>query len=387
MNWSNDGASPSEYGYMKVMFSIGNLNLGGAEKQLVNTVIGLKNAGVSVSLIFLDRRGPLFSKVIENRIEYFLFFPDSILYKTRNRKIIFGSATFPFLLYRLYRHIRKNAPDIVHTWLLHTSFLILPLAYFARVPIRIFARRSMLGGIDLKKLGKFVLITANSFATHFTVNAEEIKKEMIEIELIPPLKITYIANGISLATSQANLNVEPPRGIMVANFLAYKNHKSLLLALSKVDYDFGMVLVGSGPLEEEIKHLAEFYGLNDKVQFLGRIENTLPLFSSSQFCVLTSDTEGMPNVILEAMSCGLPVISTNVGGVKSLIQDSINGLLVPVGDVVKLKEAIERIIREPLLREQLAKNHSKILANFSWEKVVSEYLSLYQLLHSESVSE
>jgi glycosyltransferase involved in cell wall biosynthesis len=386
MNWSKDGGSPYKYSHMKVMFSIGNLNLGGAEKQLVNTVIGLKNAGLSVSLILLDRRGPLFSQVIKNDIEYFLFFPDSVLYKTRNHKIFFGPVTLPFLAYRLYRHLRKTAPDIVHTWLIQTSLLILPLAFFARIPIRIFARRSMLDGIGFKKLGKILLETANHFATHFTVNAEEIKKEMVEIENIPAWKITYIANGVSLVVPKANLDVEPPRGIMVANFHAYKNHNNLLLALSKINYDFQMVLIGSGPLEEEVKHLAEVHGLIDKVVFLGRVENTQPLFLSSQFCVLTSDTEGMPNVILEAMSYGLPVISTDVGGVKTLIEDDMNGLLVPAGDVVMLRNAVERLIREPLLRDQLAKNHPVFLANFSWEKIVADYLYLYRELLSKSVS-
>jgi glycosyltransferase involved in cell wall biosynthesis len=127
--------------------------------------------------------------------------------------------------------------------------------------------------------------------------------------------------------------------------------------------------------------MAEDLKITNKVIFHG--ENTDPyafLLSSSVF-VLPSRSEGLPNVLLEAMSCGLPVIASNVGGNLDLIQSGKNGILFEEGNYEQLSSAIETILDNKQLKEKLGKNaRQAIVKDYSMEITVSKYIELYTSL-------
>ncbi len=92
----------------------------------------------------------------------------------------------------------------------------------------------------------------------------------------------------------------------------------------------------------------------DRVRFLGFVEDTVELFHALDVFVLSSRREGLPNVLLEAMAMGVPVVATNVAGVPMAVRDGENGLLCAAGDVAALADGVERLLANPVLRGRLA---------------------------------
>lgn len=130
-----------------------------------------------------------------------------------------------------------------------------------------------------------------------------------------------------------------------------KNQALLLraFALIAADYpDYQIILYGKGDQEENLKQLADNLGIADRVIFSGNVSDVADKIKKAGVFVLTSNTEGMPNALIEAMVLGLPVIATDCpcGGPRDLIEDGVNGILTPVGDVDKMKENLQHILND-----------------------------------------
>ena len=130
-----------------------------------------------------------------------------------------------------------------------------------------------------------------------------------------------------------------------------KNQALLLraFALIAADYpDYQIILYGKGDQEENLKQLADNLGIADRVIFAGNVSDVADKIKKAGVFVLTSNTEGMPNALIEAMVLGLPVIATDCpcGGPRDLIEDGVNGILTPVGDVDKMKENLQHILND-----------------------------------------
>lgn len=130
-----------------------------------------------------------------------------------------------------------------------------------------------------------------------------------------------------------------------------KNQALLLKAFAQIttEYpDYQIILYGKGDQEEQLRRLAADLGVTERVTFAGSVPDVAERIKKSGVFVLTSDTEGMPNALIEAMVLGLPVIATNCpcGGPKDLIEHGVNGLLTPVGDVDKMKENLQFVLND-----------------------------------------
>jgi len=127
-------------------------------------------------------------------------------------------------------------------------------------------------------------------------------------------------------------------------------------------------------------------GINDRVDFLGARTDVAQLLASSDIFVLASRFEGLPISILEAMRAGLPVVATNVGGVRELVDDQ-TGILVPAGDPSSLAAAIRELIANPQLRTLLGKNgRIKFEKNFRAEAMTEKIIAVYNTCLARSGS-
>jgi glycosyltransferase involved in cell wall biosynthesis len=150
----------------------------------------------------------------------------------------------------------------------------------------------------------------------------------------------------------------PTEGIVaiyVGGFVASKGIEELMEAVEPLlaeHADFRLVCAGEGPLRELLCQLANRVGRDHSVVLTGRVapEEVPALLQASDFLVLPSHSEGMPQAVLEAMNCGLPVVATRVGGVPEAVVDGQTGLLVEAKDVGQLRAAIERMIRDEAFR-------------------------------------
>ena len=152
--------------------------------------------------------------------------------------------------------------------------------------------------------------------------------------------------------------------------------------LSKVD-NVKLTIVGNGPDESLLVDMAKNLRIIDNVVFKGRQEDILSELCSADIFVLPSLSEGMSNVLLEAMSCGLPVVATSVGGNSDLIKDRYNGILIEPRDSMKLSAAFLELLENEELAKKLGKEARKAVEeNYSMDHVVDKYVELYSRIVS-----
>jgi glycosyltransferase involved in cell wall biosynthesis len=143
--------------------------------------------------------------------------------------------------------------------------------------------------------------------------------------------------------------------------------------------DIQLKIAGSGPQRAELEQLAERLGVGSAVVFVGRLERAqiVDLYHSAHAMLNPSRVDNMPNSVLEAMACGLPVISTNVGGVPYIVQDGQTAVLVPPDNVQQMAQAIEKLCHDSKLRSYLRDCGCRAVARYAWDQVRPLWLALY----------
>lgn len=155
--------------------------------------------------------------------------------------------------------------------------------------------------------------------------------------------------------------------------------KSIPIALKLTKGDFCVEIVGDGPLWNELRQLSKQEGVDKKVIFSGSIpyEELHKKYREADVFVLTSKAEGMPLVVLEAMACGLPIISTNVQGVDELVLPGVNGFLFQPSDHNALGRHIASIVSDHRMRIEMGKQSLKIIKRFDWANITERYIDIY----------
>jgi glycosyltransferase involved in cell wall biosynthesis len=147
--------------------------------------------------------------------------------------------------------------------------------------------------------------------------------------------------------------------------------------------DVSFIIAGNGRDINKLRRKIKKTGLQNRFIFLGQIEKDqmIKLYQNATLFILPSYHEGLPTVLLEAMSCGLPIIATDVRGNRDLISNGENGLLVPPKDSKKMAEAIITLLEDEKLMERLGKNARKtIVENYTWNAVFNKFLKCYESL-------
>jgi glycosyltransferase involved in cell wall biosynthesis len=169
---------------------------------------------------------------------------------------------------------------------------------------------------------------------------------------------------------------------MVAIMRDKKGHEDLIAAvrpLVDTHPNVHVVMAGDGPLFERIKGIVDSFGLADHIHLLGFRTDIPNIFRGSDLFVLPTHQEALGQAFIEAMAAGLPVIGTHVDGVPELIEDNVNGLLVPPHDPVALRAAIVRMIDDPALRQRLRDESLRITERgFTISDMADETASFYQ---------
>ncbi|GGK05773.1 glycosyl transferase [Lentibacillus kapialis] len=179
--------------------------------------------------------------------------------------------------------------------------------------------------------------------------------QAIEKKIAPRRQMQLIHNGIpdnERRIIRAKNSYDPVKLLMVARFAEPKNHRLLLISLSRIkQHPWHLTLVGDGPLLEASKKLAEDLDIRDQVTFTGEDRNIVKHMNEADIFLLISQSEGLPLSIIEAMREGLPVIASDVGGVDELITHRRHGLLVAKGSEGDLTAALHQLITNNYLRD------------------------------------
>jgi glycosyltransferase involved in cell wall biosynthesis len=215
------------------------------------------------------------------------------------------------------------------------------------------------------------------------------EKELVDTGF-PRDRIVRIPNGVDASFFKPDAEVSRlPGNLLFVGRLDYMKGVDILLksiASSHTgDNQISCCIVGDGPFKKTLQQLACELDIADKVTFAGACTNVLPYLQKASCFVLPSRSEGMPNVLLEAMACGLPIIATSVGGIPDIITDGRNGLLIPPDDVPALSLALANVLTDHDLARRLGKQASMDAEkHFSIDKVADAYLALYHTLTTQN---
>jgi len=165
----------------------------------------------------------------------------------------------------------------------------------------------------------------------------------------------------------------PLKLVTTCRLVSWKRVDSIIQAIGQIA-DVGLVICGDGPERKRLNALAKELGLTDRIYFAGQRNrnDTLALMASCDVFVLNSTYEGLPHVVLEAMSLGLPVIATSVGGTPELVKNGETGLLIKPGDAVALRSAILEAIGSPETLQAMRDKTKLEARSFSFPKMVEQ---------------
>ncbi len=309
---------------------------------------------------------------------------------------------FSFLrVFKVAKFLRKFKPNIVHThaWGGGSLYGILG-AKLARVPVVINGEH---GAFFLKRHQVVLQKGLFSRCDYYLSVSESLRTKAVQALGLPYEKITVIKNGVdtSFFTGQyskleiieelrnGGFKIEEDSFIVVSigSLKPEKAQRVLLEAVKRINQEklsknkpIQILLVGDGPDREILRDYVKTNNLENSVSFLGSRSDVQKVLSVSDLLVSTSISkhEGLSNVMLEAMSSGVPVIATESVGSQEIVQEGLNGFLINEGDVGRLTECIVELLSdEEKLRRFSQGAKEKILKEFSLPKMVANYEKLY----------
>jgi glycosyltransferase involved in cell wall biosynthesis len=232
------------------------------------------------------------------------------------------------------------------------------------------------------------IILMDRLIARFTSRVIAVSRELAEylrdVVGIPDRKIEVIINGVDM--NRFSTAVGRDRGTtvrigIIARLASVKDVASLLKAMQIVSRerpDSLLQVVGDGPERDKLEKMAVDLGIGNKVEFLGFRRDIADLLSGIDIFTLSSLSEGTSITILEAMAAGKPVVATKVGGNPALIEDGVNGFLVPAGQPAELALALLRLAKDGRLRERIGEvNRKKAVEEYSIEAMAASYERLY----------
>jgi len=216
------------------------------------------------------------------------------------------------------------------------------------------------------------LVTANSHAA-----MEYLKR------FVPIRKLALVPNPVVFENRTTAADIPETTILTVASFSHQKAHDILLQAFAKISNaasEWRLVLIGEGKSEAELRTLADQLGIGPRIDWLGKVPDPYPYYRAAGIFTLPSRFEGTANVVLEAMSCGTPVVVTDSSsGPSQLVENDASGLVVPVDDVSSLASALLELINDPSKRRRLASEGLNRVRSCSVENVLVIWNDLLDL--------
>lgn len=380
----------------KILFIIGSLASGGAEKHLSQISYGLIEKGWGVEICLLSPYIEIERHLLHSKLKIFhlpLIFHENYLYKTFFLFKIFVAIGYALMLLKV---LLTRKYYFVHMFLPHAYLLGGFLSLFSRVPVKIMSRRSLNRYRKNSKLILWCEKFLHKRMSYVLGNSKAVLKEL-RLEGVEDQKLKLIYNGIDHQLfSQASLLREETRKslnlsskdfiiIIVANLIPYKGHTDLIEALSRINNDLSnwkLLIIGNDRerKKEKIKNLKELIlklRLNKKITIIEKVIDVTKFLAVADLGILCSHEEGFSNAILEYMAAGLPVVATKVGGNSEAIIDGVNGYIVEPRNPKMLGDKILQIYMNEDIKKMGDRNYKRVKELFSLKKCVQEYEKVY----------
>lgn len=276
--------------------------------------------------------------------------------------------------YQIHKSIQNFSPDIVMCWMSRAGAFC-PKGHFTTVA----------------RLGGYYNLKYYKNCEFFIGNTQGIRNYFLE-KGIPEEKAFYLPNFVRETKAPMILRktYDTPEGVPLLLALGRlhddKAFDVLIRALPQIPEAY-LWIGGAGPEEEKLRKLAQETGVQDRVRFLGWIQDPYPLYATCDIYICPSRIEPLGNVVLEAWVNEKPTVACASRGPAELIQNETNGLLVPLEDDRALAKVINRMIQDPVLSRQLVKGGLETYHRlFSQERIIETYLKFFEHILKERQS-
>jgi len=358
----------------RILFYTDTPNYGGAERQMELLAKHLKPLGFEVSLAY-----GMYSKLDEKKDEMRAAYAKTYLLPVLHKHD-------PRHYHYLRDLLREEKFDLLHLhlwnpgacryafWAGHHAKT--PIVTTEHDPFELSGLKKLIQRHCLRKTDRIIAISSDNFG------------QLSELVENPKDRVFQIHNGIELGPyldnhDKASLQIETGAIVItcVAEMHPRKGHKFLIEAFQRLQKEYPMlhlVLVGTGPIEQDLKAR---YRANPNLHFLGWRKDIPQILRSTDVFVLPSLREAFGLSIVEAMASGVPVIATDTGGARDIIENGKSGLLAPPGDSESLRNALKTLIDNPGQRNDMAKNGlERVKSLFTAERMARETAELYENL-------
>ena len=336
----------------RVLFVVTEFGRGGAETQILRVGRELRHLGWHVSVLSLMAPEGFVQECAADGIAL------ETLEMTRGR----ASAR---ALGRAAAIVKRERPAVLVAFLFHAVVLGAVVAPLMSVPVRIASvRDSTFGGPRNLRLLR-LLLRARVY-DRIVTNSVNVRSNLIETHRMPQEAMVVVPNGIDASPTiddeqrqriRANafgVGADVFQWFAVGNFRPEKDYPTLVAAFRRAaerDHAIHLALAGKGEPPDAVRALLQS-PLGARVRFLGQRHDVRQLLPAADALVLSSTTDAMPNVVMEALSAGIPVVATNVDGVPEMVDDGVTGTLVPPRDPQALADAMLALSRLPAARRR-----------------------------------
>ena len=361
----------------RVLHVLANLGAGGAERMAVHIVLGLNRQRFEPAVVAYSGR---YGSDLEQRL-------DQAGLKTwfLGKGPGFEWRTF----YRLHRVFKEFRPDIVHTHVHVMRYAFPSLAYFK--PWLMVHTVNNIAEREIEPRARWLQRLAYQRGVIPVAVAREVATSLERLYGIGNCRVVWNCIPTDFYASpqtprelwraRQGFSADDILFVCVARFAPQKNHALLINAFAKgpaFDPKAHLVLVGQGVLRAQSQERVNQLGLTGRVHFLGLRTDIPDVLGATDIFVLSSDYEGNPLSVIEAMAAGLPIVSTAAGGVPELMQSGKEGLIVQPGRAEELSEAMMTLLKDPALRKAMgAAAAARAKQKFDVAAMVRAYEELY----------
>lgn len=366
---------------IRVLHVIDSLDLGGAQEALENLIKYRNRDLFEMRVVSMHRAGVYGPRIERHGVRAGGLSPSKYL---------------PFYLLNLPRLICGFRPHIAHCHLTWANLIAKPLCRLAGVPVLINHDQTNERFRHRKGLRFHWDKAANRLSDHVFAVSESIRQFLVREEGVPESRVSLLYNGVDLdrfrlresrhEPQRAEWGARPDEVVIagVGRLHPQKNFR-LFLRVARGLADRGapvrFVLAGSGPLRAELEREARSLGLETRLRFLGYVPDTRTVFGACDMLMMTSDYEGLPLTLLEAMATGVPSVCSSVDGIREIIRDGETGLLAEPGSEEAFISQALRLINDPGLRLRIVKAaRERVERDFDAARMAAAVEAVYRRL-------